>query len=287
MADYIDWTPFFRTWELAGTYPRVLEDEKVGEAARALFDDAKAMLDKIVAERWLGARATIGFFAANAIGEDVELYAGDNRGEVRAAVHFLRQQIAKSDGRENLSLADYVAPKASGVADYMGGFVVTAGLGIEKKLAEFEAAHDDYSEILLKALADRLAEAFAERMHERVRREFWAYTPAEALDNAALIRGEYIGIRPAPGYPACPDHSEKRALFDLLDAERSAGATLTESFAMLPASTVSGYYFSHADARYFGIGKVGRDQVVDYARRRGVPLAQAEKWLAPNLGYER
>ncbi len=287
LAGYIDWTPFFRTWELAGTYPRILEDEKVGDAARALFDDAKAMLEKIVAERWLRARATVGFFAANAVGDDVELYAGDNRGEVRATVHFLRQQIAKSGGRENFCLADFVAPKESGVADYLGAFVVTAGLGIEKKLAEFEAAQDDYSEILLKALADRLAEAFAERMHERVRKEFWGYAPGEALDGAALIHEDYAGIRPAPGYPACPDHSEKPALFDFLEAERRTGVTLTESFAMLPASSVSGYYFSHADARYFGIGKVGRDQVADYARRRGVPLAQAETWLAPNLGYER
>ena len=287
LTRYIDWTPFFRTWELAGAYPRILKDEKVGEAARALFADAKAMLEKIVAGKWLRARATIGFFAANAVGDDVELYAGDNRGEVRAMVHFLRQQMAKSDGRENFCLADFVAPKNSGLADYLGAFVVTAGLGIETKLAEFEAAHDDYSAILLKALADRLAEAFAERMHERVRTEFWAYAPDEALDSGALIREDYVGIRPAPGYPACPDHSEKPALFDLLEAERSAGVTLTESFAMLPASSVSGYYFSHPDARYFGIGKVGRDQVADYARRRGVPPAQAETWLAPNLGYER
>ncbi|MCH8111186.1 MAG: methionine synthase, partial [Proteobacteria bacterium] len=256
-------------------------------AARALFDDAKAMLEKIVAEKWLRARATVGFFAANAVGDDVELYAGDNRGEVCAVVHFLRQQMAKSDGRENLCLADYVAPKDSRLADYLGAFVVTAGLGIETKLAEFEAAQDDYSEILLKALADRLAEAFAERMHERVRKEFWAYASDEALDNGALIRADYAGIRPAPGYPACPDHSEKPVLFDLLEAERRTGVTLTESFAMLPASSVSGYYFSHPDARYFGIGKIGRDQVKDYARRRGVALAQAETWLAPNLGYER
>ncbi|MCH8212883.1 MAG: methionine synthase [Proteobacteria bacterium] len=287
LAGYIDWTPFFRTWELAGTYPRILEDKKVGEAARALFDDAKAMLEKIVAEKWLRARATVGFFAANAAGDDVELYAGDNRGEVRATVHFLRQQIAKTDGRENLCLSDFVAPKDSGVADYLGAFVVTTGLGIETKLAEFEAAHDDYNAILLKALADRLAEASAERLHERVRKEFWGYAPGEALDSAALIREDYVGIRPAPGYPACPDHSEKPVLFDLLEAERRTGVTLTESFAMLPASSVSGYYFSHPDARYFGIGKVGRDQVRDYARRRGVGLAQAETWLAPNLGYDR
>ena len=287
LAGYIDWTPFFRTWELSGTYPRILEDKKVGEAARALFDDAKAMLEKIVAEKWLRARATVGFFAANAAGDDVELYAGDNRGEVRATVHFLRQQIAKTDGRENLCLSDFVAPKDSGVADYLGAFVVTTGLGIETKLAEFEAAHDDYNAILLKALADRLAEASAERLHERVRKEFWGYAPGEALDSAALIRDDYVGIRPAPGYPACPDHSEKPVLFDLLEAERRTGVTLTESFAMLPASSVSGYYFSHPDARYFGIGKVGRDQVRDYARRRGVGLAQAETWLAPNLGYDR
>ena len=287
LVRYIDWTPFFRTWELAGVYPKILDDEKVGEASRALFDDAQAMLEKIVSEKWLGARATIGFFAANAVGDDVELYAGDNRGEVRGAVHFLRQQIAKTDNRANLSLADFVAPRDSGVADYLGAFVVTAGLGIETKLAEFEAAQDDYNEILLKALADRLAEAFAERMHERVRKEFWGYADAEDLSNGALIHEDYVGIRPAPGYPACPDHSEKPALFDLLEAQRTAGVTLTESFAMLPASSVSGYYFSHPDARYFGIGKLGRDQVEDYAHRRGVTLTQAERWLAPNLGYER
>ncbi len=286
LTRYIDWTPFFRTWELKGTYPQILEDEVLGETARRLYADAQEMLERIVAERWLTARAVVGFFPANAVLDDVEIYADETRREVRAVIHFLRQQMAKSPGRANLCLADFIAPKESGVPDYIGAFAVTAGLGIERKLAEFQSNHDDYSDILLKALADRLAEAFAERMHERVRKEFWGYAPDEALDNEALIREEYRGIRPAPGYPACPDHSEKPILFALLDAERRAGIRLTESFAMLPAASVSGYYFSHPDSQYFGIGRIGRDQVEDYARRRGVDLAQAEKWLAPILGYE-
>ena len=287
LVDRIDWTPFFRTWELKGNYPAILESAEVGEVARSLFADAKAMLECIVAEKWLTARAVIGFFPANAVGDDVEIYADETRGEVRTVVHFLRQQMEKAAGRNNYSLADFVAPRESGVADYIGGFAVTAGIGIERKLAEFKAQHDDYSAILLKALADRLAEAFAERMHERVRKEFWGYAPDEELDNEALIKERYQGIRPAPGYPACPDHSEKPALFDLLDAHAKAGIVLTEGFAMLPASSVSGYYFWHPDSRYFGIGRIGRDQVADYARRKGVPLEQAERWLAPNLVYER
>ncbi|MSO65764.1 MAG: methionine synthase, partial [Alphaproteobacteria bacterium] len=281
------WTPFFRTWELQGRYPEILRDNVVGEAARHLFDDARAMLKRLVAERWLSARAAIGFFPANAIGDDVELYSEDGRQHVRAVVHFLRQQMVRTDERPNFCLADFVAPKSSGVADYVGGFVVTAGIGIERKLAEFKAQHDDYSDILLKALADRLAEAFAERLHERVRKEFWGYAKDERLDNGALIREEYRGIRPAPGYPACPDHSEKVGLFELLDAERNTGVSLTESFAMWPASSVSGYYFAHPDAQYFGVARIGKDQVEDYARRRGVTLEQAQKWLAANLAYER
>ena len=287
LVPYIDWTPFFRTWELAGKFPAILEDETVGEAVRQLYEDAQEMLARIVAERWLAARAVIGLFPANAIGDDVEVYDDDSRTAVATEFHFLRQQMIKTEGRNNHCLADFVAPKDTGVADYIGGFVVTAGVGIETKLAEFGAEHDDYSSILLKALADRLAEAFAERMHERVRREFWGYAADEAMDSDELIRESYRGIRPAPGYPACPDHSEKPALFDLLEARDNAGVTLTNSFAMLPASSVSGFYFANAQARYFGLGKIGRDQVVDYARRRGVTIGQAEAWLAPNLAYDR
>ena len=244
------------------------------------------MLERIVAEQWLTARGVIGLFPANSTGDDIEVYADESRGEVRTRFHFLRQQMIKNTARANFSLADFVAPKETGVADYLGGFAVTAGIGIETKLAEFDAAHDDYNSILLKALADRLAEAFAERMHERVRKEFWGYAADEDLNNEALIREEYQGIRPAPGYPACPDHSEKPLLFDLLGAPDNAGIILTEGFAMLPAAAVSGFYFAHPRSRYFGVGKIGRDQVEDYAARKGVSLQQAERWLAPNLGYE-
>jgi 5-methyltetrahydrofolate--homocysteine methyltransferase len=283
----IDWTPFFRTWELAGRYPDLLDDAKIGEAARGLYNDARAMLQKIIGEHWLTAQGVFGFFPANAVGDDVEIYADDSRTKVLTTVHFLRQQMTKSEGRTNYCLADFVAPKETGVADYIGAFAVTAGLRIEEKLAEFKRAHDDYSGIMLQALADRLAEAFAERLHERVRKEFWGYAPDEALDNDALIKEAYIGIRPAPGYPACPDHSEKPALFQLLDAEDNAGIKLTESFAMLPGASVSGFYFSHPESQYFGIGKIGRDQVADYAARRGVSVQQAERWLSPSLGYDR
>jgi 5-methyltetrahydrofolate--homocysteine methyltransferase len=287
LTSKIDWTPFFRTWELAGKYPNILEDEKVGTAATDLFNDAQAMLQRLVGEQWLTARAVFGFFPANSVGDDVEIYTDESRTTVLKTVHFLRQQMSKSAGRTNFCLADFVAPKDSGVADFIGGFAVTAGLGIEEKLAEFKATHDDYSGIMLQALADRLAEAFAERLHEGVRKEFWGYVPDEAFDNAALIEEAYRGIRPAPGYPACPDHSEKPALFELLDATKNAGITLTESFAMQPGASVSGYYFSHPDSQYFGIGRISRDQVEDYAERRGVSLAQAERWLAPNLAYDR
>ncbi len=286
LVERIDWTPFFRAWELSGTYPAILDDTAVGDAARALHADARAMLGRIVAEGWLEARGVIGFWPANAEGDDVVLYADEARSRELVRFHFLRQQISKREGRPNFCLADFVAPADSGVADYLGAFAVTAGIGIEERVAAFEAAHDDYSAILLKALADRLAEAFAERLHERVRREFWGYAPDESLSNAELIREHYRGIRPAPGYPACPDHSEKPALFALLDAEAAAGIRLTENFAMLPTAAVSGFYFAHPRAHYFGVGRIGRDQVADYAARRGVSVAQAEKWLAPNLAYE-
>jgi 5-methyltetrahydrofolate--homocysteine methyltransferase len=286
LANYIDWTPFFRTWELVGPYPHILEDDKVGEAARGLFKDAQAMLRKIVAEKWLTAKAVIGFWPASAVGDDVVLYKDDSRKEVLATLHTLRQQMVREEGRANLALADYIAPKETGVADYIGGFAVTAGLGEEEHIKRFEADKDDYSAILLRALADRLAEAFAERMHERVRREFWGYATDERFSNEDLIAEKYRGIRPAPGYPAQPDHTEKKTLFDLLDATRHTGIALTESFAMWPGSSVSGFYFSHPDARYFGIGKIERDQVEDYARRKGMSIEDCERWLSPILNYD-
>jgi 5-methyltetrahydrofolate--homocysteine methyltransferase len=287
LATRIDWGPFFKTWELAGKFPQILDDEIVGKEARHLFDDATTMLQKIIQEKWLTARAVIGFYPANTIDtDDTELYTDDTRSEVQAVLHHLRQQMNKRRGAPNLCLADYIAPKGSGVADYIGAFAVTTGIGIETKLAEFETDHDDYSSILLKALADRLAEAFAERMHERVRKEFWGYAAAENLTNKELIKEAYRGIRPAPGYPACPDHTEKGILWNLIDPEANAGISITESYAMLPTASVSGFYFSHPEARYFGIGKLGRDQVEDYARRKGLSVQDAERWLAPVLGYD-
>jgi 5-methyltetrahydrofolate--homocysteine methyltransferase len=282
----IDWTPFFRTWELKGRYPELLEDPEIGPVARPLFADAQAMLERIVDEKWLTARGVIGFWPANAVGDDVVLFTDDTREEELAVIHFLRQQIAKSAGRPDNCLADWVAPRETGLADFLGGFAVTAGIGLDEKVAAFEQAHDDYNAILVKALADRLAEAFAERLHERVRTEFWGYAPEEALDNEALIRERYRGIRPAPGYPACPDHTEKPQLFELLDATAAIGIRLTESYAMWPAAAVSGYYFSHPEAAYFGVGRIERDQVEDYARRKGMSVAEVERWLAPVLGYD-
>jgi len=288
LIDYIDWTPFFRTWEMKGVYPAILDDPHSGEAARSLFADANAMLERIVAEKWLTANAVIGFWPVNSVGhDDVEVYADDDRATVANRLHFLRQQMLKNSGRANFSLADFIAPKDTGLADYIGGFAVTTGHDIEKKIADFKADHDDYSAILLEALADRLAEAFAERMHQRVRTEFWAYADHEDLPNHDLIRERYQGIRPAPGYPACPDHTEKSTLFRLLDAEANTGIKLTESFAMIPGASVSGFYFSHPESQYFGIGKVSKDQVADYAKRKGMALDEAERWLAPSLDYDR
>jgi 5-methyltetrahydrofolate--homocysteine methyltransferase len=287
LATRIDWGPFFKTWELAGRYPDILEDEVVGSEARCLFDDATTMLRQIIQEKWLTARAVIGFYPASTVNDDdVELYTDTSRGEVLTTFHFLRQQMHKRRQAPNQCLADFIAPKATGIADYIGAFAVTAGIGIETKLAEFEADHDDYHAILLKALADRLAEAFAERMHERVRKEFWGYAAGENLGNEELIREEYRGIRPAPGYPACPDHTEKQTLWELIDPLGNAGISVTESFAMLPAASVSGLYFSHPESAYFGTGKIGRDQVEDYAVRKGMPVSEVERWLAPVLGYE-
>jgi 5-methyltetrahydrofolate--homocysteine methyltransferase len=291
---YIDWTPFFQAWELAGRYPAILKDDIVGKQATELFADAQAMLDKIIAERWLTARAVIGFWPAHSIGDDIALLplpSGERAG-VRGQsshilqLHHLRQQAEKPAERPDFCLSDFIAPKNANKHDWLGGFAVTAGIGIEEHVARFEAGHDDYSAILLKSLADRLAEAFAERMHERVRREFWGYQPDESLDNESLIDEKYSGIRPAPGYPACPDHTEKTALFELLDAHRNAGIQLTEGFAMYPAAAVSGWYFSHPGSQYFVVGRITREQVEDYAKRKGWTREQAERWLAPNLDYD-
>jgi 5-methyltetrahydrofolate--homocysteine methyltransferase len=287
IARYIDWTPFFSTWEIKGTYPMVLKDDRYGEAARGLFEDAQRMLEQMIAEKWVRANAVIGFWPANSIGsDDIRIYTDETRQETLAILHTLRQQISRGGSdRSNTALADFVAPEGV-VADYIGGFAVTAGIGEASIAARFERANDDYSKILVKALADRLAEAFAELMHERVRREFWAYAPDETFTPEELIRETYQGIRPAPGYPAQPDHTEKGTLFRLLDAEKAAGLQLTESYAMLPGAAVSGLYFSHPESHYFGVGKIDADQVEDYARRKGWPLAKAEKWLAPILNYE-
>jgi 5-methyltetrahydrofolate--homocysteine methyltransferase len=277
LVDTIDWTPFFITWELAGKYPRIFDDEVVGEQARELFADAQAMLKQIVSEGWLQPRAVLGFWPAHSTGEDINLL-GDG-GEVIARLHQLRQQGEKRNGEPNFSLADYVAP----AGDYLGGFCVTTGHGVEERAAAFEAQGDDYNAIMLKALADRLAESLAEHLHRRVRKEFWGYAPEEALDNEALIRERYRGIRPAPGYPACPDHTEKATLFSLLDAPGNCGVTLSENFAMSPAAAVSGWYFSHPQARYFAVGKIGEDQLASLAERKGMAQEALARWLSPNL----
>ncbi|GAB4476707.1 MAG: methionine synthase [Anaerolineae bacterium] len=285
IACFIDWTPFFRAWELAGTYPAILGDPVVGEQAAGLFRDAQAMLAEIIAEKRLTARGVIGLFPARRIGDDIAVYSADGGG-LLMTIHTLRQQMERPPGRPNLSLADFVAPAEAGITDYIGMFAVTAGIGLDEMVAAYEAQHDDYHAILAKALADRLAEAFAERLHQRVRIEFWGYAPDEQLDNDALIAEAYQGIRPAPGYPACPDHTEKGDLFRVLDAPRHAQMSLTETFAMRPAASVSGYYFWHPQAAYFGVGRIGRDQVEDYARRKGWDIPSAERWLAPVLGYD-
>ncbi|MGY0651124.1 methionine synthase [Luteimonas sp. A537] len=294
LVDTIDWTPFFQAWELAGRYPAILTDEVVGTAASELYRDAREMLDTIISEKWLTAKAVFGLFPANSVGDDVELYlqgvqradGGKFAGEEVITVPFLRQQVDKPVERPDFCLADFIAPKDTGLRDWMGMFAVTAGIGIEPHLERFRADHDDYRSILLKALADRLAEALAEHLHRRVRTVYWGYAPDETLDNAALIAEAYRGIRPAPGYPACPDHSPKEQLFRVLDATGNAGMELTHGFAMLPTAAVSGYYFSHPGSKYFVVGRVGKDQAADYARRRGVPLADAERWLASNLDYD-
>jgi 5-methyltetrahydrofolate--homocysteine methyltransferase len=288
LIPYIDWTPFFQAWELNGRYPAILKDNKVGAEAQKLFNDAQAMLKQIVAENWLKASATVGFWPAHSIGDDIALYSDEERTEQRAVLHTLRQQIARDPSREraHTALSDFVAPKETGLADYIGGFAVTTGFGEEEALKTRIKPTDDYSRIILKALADRLAEAFAERMHERVRRELWGYAAAETFTNEDLVAEKYRGIRPAPGYPAQPDHTEKATLWKLMDVENATGIKLTESFAMWPGASVSGLYLSHPDSHYFGVGKIERDQVEDYAKRKGWTVAEAERWLAPVLNYD-
>jgi 5-methyltetrahydrofolate--homocysteine methyltransferase len=287
VAGYIDWTPFFQTWELQGRFPEILDDPKFGEAARGLYEDATRLLRQIVEERWLEARAVVGFWPAEAEGDDIVLFTDEGRRERLAVLHTLRQQMDRSGNkRPNLALADFVAPAQSGIADYVGAFAVTAGIGEEEVAARFQRRNDDYSGILAKALADRLAEAMAEYMHARVRRVLWGYAPDEALSSADLIAERYQGIRPAPGYPAQPDHTEKGTLFRLLGAEEAIGLRLTESYAMWPGSAVSGLYFAHPESRYFGVGKIDRDQVIDYARRKFLRVEEVERWLMPVLNYD-
>jgi 5-methyltetrahydrofolate--homocysteine methyltransferase len=285
LIDYIDWTPFFSTWELSGKFPTILDDAKYGDAARSLYEDARAMLAKIVDEHWFRANAVLGFWPANAEGDDIFVYGDEVRDEPIAVLHSLRQQLSKREGRANAALCDFVAPRESRLADYVGGFTVTAGIGEDEVAERFKRANDDYSAIMVKALADRLAEAFAENLHKRVRKEFWGYAVDETFSKEQLIAEKYRGIRPAPGYPAQPDHTEKGTLFSLLKSER-IGVKLTESFAMWPGAAVCGLYFSHPQSAYFGVGKIERDQVEDYARRKGWTIAECERWLAPILNYE-
>jgi len=288
LVPYIDWTPFFQAWELTGRYPAILKDNKVGTEAQKLFNDAQAMLKRIVAEKWIKASGIVGFWPANAVGDDIELYADDARKGRLATLHTLRQQIARDPSRDraHTALSDFVAPKETGLADYVGAFAVTAGIGEEESLKTRIKVTDDYSRIILKALADRFAEAFAERLHERVRKELWGYAASEKLSNEELITEKYHGIRPAPGYPAQPDHTEKATLWTLMDVERAAGIELTESYAMWPGASVSGIYLAHPDSHYFGVGKIERDQVEDYARRKGFTIEETERWLAPVLNYD-
>ena len=285
---YIDWTPFFLAWELRGRYPSILKDDVVGAEATQLFNYANKILDKIISEKLLKANAVVGIFPANTIAEDddIELYTDESRKKILTTFHTLRQQGIKAKGVPNLALSDFIAPKDSGMGDYMGGFAVTAGLGIEKIVEEYEKDNDDYSSIIVKALADRLAEAMAEVMHEKIRKEIWGYAPNEHFGNDDLIKERYRGIRPAPGYPACPEHTEKRTLFDLLDVEKNTGIILTENYAMYPAASVSGFYFGHPQSKYFPVGKISKDQIEDYARRKKMSVEEIERWLAPYLEYE-
>ncbi len=286
LRDFIDWSPFFRTWMLTGKYPAILKDENVGEQAQDLFNDAQEMLDEVISKKLLRAKSVIGLFPANSFGDDIILFEDEARTKQLAKFHFLRQQTQKRGDQPNSSLADYVAPWDTGKPDYMGLFAVTSGLGIEALIKQYESENDDYKSIMIKALADRLAEAHAEYMHYKIRTEFWGYAPDEGFDNEELIAEKYQGIRPAPGYPACPDHTEKRTLFDVLEVEKNTGISLTESFAMYPASSVSGFYFSNPQSRYFGVGKIDKDQIINYSERKGQSIEETEKWLAPNLSYK-
>jgi 5-methyltetrahydrofolate--homocysteine methyltransferase len=286
LVKFIDWSPFFATWDLKGKFPSILNDDRFGKAAYSLYNDALAMLDNIIAENWLQAAAVVGLWPANSEGDDIAVFADESRVQRLTVLHTLRQQLVRREGRANTALADFVAPGDSGIADYIGGFAVTAGIGEQELSNRFKLANDDYSAIMVKALADRLAEAFAEHLHARVRREFWGYAADEALSLEELLSEQYRGIRPAPGYPAQPDHTEKGTLFKLLSAEQQVGMRLTESFAMWPSASVCGLYFSHPDSHYFGIGKIEHDQVEDYARRKGWKTETAEKWLAPILNYD-
>ncbi len=285
LRDFIDWTPFFHTWELKGVYPRIFEHERYGEQARQIFAEANTLLDEIIAKKLLTARGVYGLFPAAAVGDDVEVYADEARAHPTACFHFLRQQAAREEGEPHRSLADFIAPRAAGLSDHLGAFAVTSGIGLQALCDEKRAQNDDYSAIMAEALADRLAEAFAEYLHQRVREE-WGYGMGEGLRPEELIAEKYRGIRPAAGYPACPDHTEKGTLWQLLDVEKSTGMRLTESFAMWPGSSVSGLYFAHPEARYFGVGKIDRDQVVDYHVRKGMSVAEVERWLGPNLDYD-
>ncbi len=285
LVNRIDWTPFFRTWELVGKFPNILSDIKVGEAANSLFNDAQKMLDQIINDKWLHAKAMIGFFPSNSISDDILVYSNEGKRKKKMVLNFLRQQMIRNSDKSNLCLADFIAPEKSGINDYIGFFVVTTGINIENKIEEFKRDYDDYNDIMIKALADRLAEAFAERMHEKVRKEFWGFSSEKNFSNSQIINEDYVGIRPAPGYPACPDHYQKKQIFDFLDAEKSIGVNLTENYAMYPASSVAGIYFSHPESRYFGIGRIGRDQIEDYAKRIGSPVQLIENRLASNLGY--
>jgi 5-methyltetrahydrofolate--homocysteine methyltransferase len=287
LRDYIDWQPFFNAWEMRGKFPDILNNPTTGEAARKLYDEAQALLDRAASEGWLRANGVVGLFPANRVGgEDIDVYTDESRSGVLTTLHHLRQQGEQRHGLPHRSLADFVAPGDSGVADYVGAFAVTAGIGAQERIMQLKEELDDYTAILLESVADRLAEAFAERLHERVRKEVWGYAPDEDLDSIGLIKEQYAGIRPAPGYPACPDHTEKQLLWKLLDVERVTGIELTESMAMWPGASVSGFYFSHPESQYFVLGKLGPDQVADYARRKGWTVKEAERWLAPNLGYE-
>jgi 5-methyltetrahydrofolate--homocysteine methyltransferase len=285
LREFIDWTPFFHTWELKGVYPRILEDEKQGEQARQIFLDGNALLDRMIAEKLITARGVYGLFPANAVGDDVELYTDETRGKALARLHFLRQQANREGSEPCRSLADFIAPKETGLRDHIGAFAVTSGIGLKELCDGFRERHDDYNAIMAEALADRLAEAFAECLHKRVRNE-WGYGRAEGLSPAELIAEKYRGIRPAAGYPACPDHTEKSTLWRLLDVEAKTGIQITESFAMWPGSSVSGLYFAHPESRYFSLGKIDRDQVSDYHRRKGMSVAEVERWLGQNLNYE-